>query len=883
MPLRTGDRLGPYEILTPLGTGGMGEVYRGRDTRLGRDVAVKVLPPAFAEVAHRVLRFEREARSASALNHPNIVTIYEIGTSGSVHYIAMELVDGESLRGLLLDGPLPLRRLLDVAIQLGEGLSRAHASGIVHRDLKPENVMVTSQGHVKILDFGLAKLTQSGDDGASAEARDATATQDGMIVGTAGYMSPEQATGAAVDYRSDQFSFGAILYEMSTGARAFHRASAPQTLAAIIQDEPEPIAARNPRIPAPLRWTTQRCLAKKAADRYASTEDLARELRTIRDNLSEASTARDAPILPVGPPRKRRARIASGIAAAALIALGLVGWRLRQSDFFWKNPLAGARFTRVTDWEGEEVDATLSSDGKFVAFVAADGGRVDAWVSQVGSDQLLNLTRGRIAVTNGNRRRNIGFSEDAARVWIGVSELEKTGRISDVWIAPTMGGDARLFLAGAVSVAWSPDRTRMVYNDAAAAQALFIADRTGANSRRILAGEAGVRNNYPIWSPDGRFIYFARGITSSYDMDVWRIPAEGGAPERITNHHSRVSYPAFLDARTLIYTASRPDSGTGLYAMDIHRRIPHAVSSGLEEYVSIAASSDGRRLAATVANPTFHLWTVPITDHVADDRAAAPFTVPVVKAAEPRFGLRELFFLSSKGGARGLWRSKDGVVTELWSGSEGAVTAAPAVSPDGGRIAFVVRQQDLGRLYVMAADGTGPRRLTGSIDVRDAPSWSSDGKWIAVVAPDRTEQPVYKVPVDGGAPVRLVGGVNTSPLWSPDGRLIVYCVQRDGPLCRMQAITPEGQPAPLPENEVNWGGTRYRFLPDGKAMVLMRENDRGADFWLLDLPSGGLRRLTNLPAGYEVGSFDVSPDGKQILYDRFRENSDIVLIDRAAS
>jgi Tol biopolymer transport system component len=423
----------------------------------------------------------------------------------------------------------------------------------------------------------------------------------------------------------------------------------------------------------------------------------------------------------------------------------------------------------------------------------------------------------------------------------------------------------------------------MVYNNADAAQELFVADRTGANSRKILAGEPGVRNNYPIWSPDGRFIYFARGITSSYDMDVWRIPADGGAPERITNHHSRVSYPAFLDARTLIYTASRPDSGTGLYAMDIHRRIPHAVSSGLEEYVSIAASSDGRRLAATVANPTSHLWTVPITDHVADDRAAVPFAVPVVKAAEPRFGPGELFFLSSKGGARGLWRSKDGVVTELWSGSEGAVVAAPSVSPDGGRIAFVVRQQELGRLYVMAADGTGPRRLTESIDVRDAPSWSSDGKWIAVVAPDRTEQPVYKVPVDGGAPVRLVGGVNTSPLWSPDGKLIVYCVQHDGPLCRMKAITPEGHPAALPESEVNWGGTRYRFVPDGKAMVLMRERDRGADFWLLDLSSGGLRQLTNLPAGYEVRSFDVSRDGKQILYDRFRENADIVLIDRAAS
>ena len=882
MPPQTGEHLGPYRILAPLAAGGMGEVYRGRDTRLGRDVAIKVLPAALAEVPQRVARFEREARSASALNHPNIVTIYEVGTSGSLHYIAMELVAGESLRSLLLDGPLPVRRLLDIAIQLGEGLSRAHASGIVHRDLKPENVMVTAQGHVKILDFGLAKLTQPDaiGDGASERPPDASATQDGIILGTVGYMSPEQATGAPVDYRSDQFSFGAILYEMATGGRAFQRASAPQTLAAIIQDEPEPIAARNPRVPAPLRWTVQRCLAKKPSDRYASTEDLARELRTLRDNLPEASgpdRARSAAGEPAG---KRRSWTLAAIAAAALLTLGIVGWRLRQSDYFWSNPLAGARFTRLTDWEGEEVDATLSGDGKFVAFVSDQAGPFDAWVSQVGSDQLLNLSRGKIPVTNGNRRRNIGFSEDDARVWIGVSDPEGTGRVSDLWIVPTMGGDARLFLPGAVSVAWSPDRARMAYHTADAAQAILVADRTGANSKRILVGEPGVRNNYPVWSPDGRFIYFARGITSPYDMDIWRIPSDGGALERITNHHSRVSYPAFLDARTLIYTASRPDSGTGLYAMDIHRRIPHDVSSGLEEYISIAASSDGRRLAATVANPTSHLWTAPIADHVADEGAASRLSVPVVRAAAPRSGPGQLLFLSSKGGADGLWRSKGGVVSELWRGSEGAVMAAPALSPDGARVAFVVRQQERGRLYLMAADGTGSHRLTESLDARDAPSWSSDGKWVAVVASERTEQPLYKVPVEGGAPVRLVGGVNTSPVWSPDGRFIVYCVQGEGPWCGMKAITPDGNPFPLPEAKVDNGGNRYRFLPGGKSMVLMQGKDRGYDFWLLDLAGGRRRRLTDLRPGYDMRSFDVSPDGKQILFDRFRENSDVVLIDR---
>jgi Tol biopolymer transport system component len=883
MPLDPGARLGPYEILSPLGAGGMGEVYRGRDTRLGREVAIKVLPSALARDPERVRRFEREARSASALNHPNIVTIYEIGSSDSVSYIAMELVNGDSLRALLLEGALPVRRLLQIGAQMAEGLAKAHASGIVHRDLKPENVMVTEEGHVKILDFGLAKLTQpdsSGEDRPQSP-EVSVATQEGIILGTVGYMSPEQASGASVDYRSDQFSFGSILYEMATGRWAFRRASAPQTMTAIIQDEPEPIAALNPRIPAPLRWTVQRCLSKEARNRYASTEDLARELLMIRDNLSEASSGLGA--LPAGPvpaPR-RRWWIPAAIAAAILLAVGIVGWRLRQSEYFWKNPLAGARFTRLTDWEGSEFDAAISSDGKFVAFISDQAGPFDAWVIQVGSNEVRNLSRGLFPVLYGNRHRNLGFSGDDSHLWIGVDGKGSTGNLSDAWLVPTIGGNPRLFLAGAVTVAWSPDRARLVYNTADVVQAMFVADRSGANSKRILVGEPAIRNHYPVWSPDGRFIYFARGITSPYDMDIWRIPSEGGSIERLTNHHSRVAHPAFLDERTLIYMASRPDSGSGLYVMDIDRRVPHPVSLGLEEYISIAASADGRRLAATVANPTSHIWTAPITDHAVGEGAVSRFSLPVVRAAAPRFGPGQLLFLSSKGGAEGLWRLRDGAATELWRGSEGAVVAAPAISPDGTQIGFVIRHGERGHLYVMAADGTGTRRMAESLNARDAPSWSPDGRWIAVVASDGTEQPLFMVPVDGGAPVRLLGGVNTNPLWSPDGKFIVYCEQDVGPSCLLKAITPERQPFPLPDIKVFFGGNRYRFFPGGKALVLMLSKGRaGYDFWLFDLATRRLRQLTNLrTTDYSMRSFDVSPDGKQILFDRFRENSDVVLID----
>ena len=293
MTLSSGTRLGPYEILSPLGAGGMGEVYRARDTRLEREVAVKVLPSALASDPERLKRFEREARSASSLNHPNIVTIYDIGSTGSVSYIAMELVNGEPLRTLLTEGALPTRLLLQLGTQIAEGLAKAHAAGIVHRDLKPDNVMVTEDGLVKILDFGLAKLTQPDTSGGGRTQAPTVsgATEEGIVLGTVGYMSPEQATGKSVDFRSDQFSLGSILYEMATGRRAFQRASAPQTLAAIIQDEPEPIATVNPRFPAPVRWIIERCLNKDVRTRFASTDDLANDLATVRDHLSEATSA----------------------------------------------------------------------------------------------------------------------------------------------------------------------------------------------------------------------------------------------------------------------------------------------------------------------------------------------------------------------------------------------------------------------------------------------------------------------------------------------------------------------------------------------------------------------------------------------------------------
>ena len=314
MTLASGARLGPYEIVAPLGSGGMGEVYRARDTRLGRIVAIKVLRGDLAAAADRIERFEREARSASALNHPNIVTIHDVGVEGGTSYIAMEWVDGSSLRDVVSSGkPHAPAIVATIGAQIAEGLARAHAAGIVHRDLKPDNVMLTTDGLVKILDFGLAKLVPTVSDAGASQATQSADTKAGVLLGTVGYMSPEQAVGGAVDFRSDQFALGVILYELATGMRAFKRDSTPQTLTAIIEDDPEPVQNHNPRVPQQLARIITRALAKKPSDRYESTRDLARDLK---DLVHDSSTSQAS----VGPTR-RRSTVAMISAAAALVVV----------------------------------------------------------------------------------------------------------------------------------------------------------------------------------------------------------------------------------------------------------------------------------------------------------------------------------------------------------------------------------------------------------------------------------------------------------------------------------------------------------------------------------------------------------------------------------
>jgi Tol biopolymer transport system component len=555
-----------------------------------------------------------------------------------------------------------------------------------------------------------------------------------------------------------------------------------------------------------------------------------------------------------------------------------------------ENPLANAQFARLTDWEGTEGAAEISPDGRFVAFIADRAGEFDLWLKQVGTGEFINLTAN-IAPLSGPHPllRTFGFSGDGAEIWFTLAGDPVRQR---KMLMPMTGGAARAFLTECDSTpSWSSDAARVVYfrgrcgPDTIGGDPLFVGDRTGGDARQILAPEKAVHNHNPVWSPDDRWLYFVhgfvRGLNWTDDMDVWRLRPTGGSPERLTHQNAAVTFLAPLDARTLLYVARAQDgSGPWLWALDAERKVTRRVSSGLEKYTSVAASRDGRRIVATIADPTVSLWTVPILERPAEDRDVHRHPVTTTRALAPRFGGTSLFFLSARGTADGLWRFQDGQAFEVRKGTDGPLFEPPAVSRDGNRVAVVIGTEGKRRLAIVSSDGTGLRGLAPSIDIDGTADWSPDGAWIVTGGTDDANGPaLFKIPVDGGAPVRLVAGQAVNPVWSPDGDLIVYAGPLlPGQIAPLLGVRPDGAPVELPPLQVRTDG--FRFVPNGTGLVYLPGNqNQSFDFSLLDLATRKTRQLTRLGNQGQIGFFDITPDGTEIVFDRSRENSDIVLIE----
>ncbi len=617
-------------------------------------------------------------------------------------------------------------------------------------------------------------------------------------------------------------------------------------------------------------------------DRMGSVYAFRAELEAWAASRQLKSSTGGAPAAPALPPSRFSVRpgVVMAAAAAAALTIGAGIW-LRAIESFWQSPLAGARFQRVTDFDGTEQAAAVSRDGRFVAFLADRDGPMDVWVTQVGSGRFQNLTRGSAAELVNPSVRMLGFSPDGSFVtfWVKRPDGSSTGTIS-VWSVSTFGGQPRPLLEGVAESAFSPDGARLVYHTAGPGDPMFVTDagRT-SDGRRIFTAPAGTHAHYPLWSPDGRFIYFVLGSLPD-KLDIWRIRAEGGPAVQITSHHGRVEHPVLLDARRLVYLASDPDgSGPWLYSMDVERRIPHRLSSGLDRYTSLAANMDGSRLVATLASPRRTLWRVSIDGpkETAADAARLPLTTGT--GFSPRFGPGYLLYVSENGAGESIWKIADGEARVLWSRAGARIFGGPAVGSDGRRIAFSVRQDGRTLLYVMQADGTNARVVSRSLELQGAPAWAPNGESITSAAVQGGMPRLVSVPLDGRAPSPVANEYALDPVWAPDGRFVVYSGPDIGTAFTVRAATTDAAPYALPSLTLTRGARHIAFLPGRRALVLLRGEIQHKNLWLVDLETGAERQLTNFPPAFDVRDFDISPDGREAVVERAQEQSDVVSLD----
>ena len=855
MTLTTGTVIGSYEILGPLGAGGMGEVYRARDSRLSREVAIKVLPEALSSDTDRLRRFEKEARSASALNHPNIVTIHEVGSIQSTSYIVMELVDGVTLREIIAEAPLPPRRLLNLAAQIAGGLAKAHGSGIVHRDLKPENVMVTDDGHVKVLDFGLAKLIER-EPAPGKETGAATVsagTEPGIVMGTAGYMSPEQASARPLDFRSDQFSFGSMLYEMATGKHAFARATKPETLTAIIRDEPEPIAALNPKLPAPLRWIIERCLAKDPRERYASTEDLARDLTHIRDHLSEASIV-SSPMVAARPPRRRWLLGVAALAAATV--LGLLAGR-----FAWKAPPSPApTFHRLTFRRGLLINARFAPDGRTVVYSANwEGAGSNIYLTQLGSSESRQLLEdadvfdvsisGELAVmvpagAQGTLARMpmMGGAPRPVVAGIGWADADWDSDGKALAVVRSVSGTNRLEYPVGTTLyqttnligqpRFSPDGDRLAFFERGTDWTVAVLDVSSKERRTLSSGWDEIRGGMPAWTPDGREVWFTASEPGQPEA-LWAVGVSG-------KHRLVARVPGFLE----LFDISKDERvlvGHHILLTSLFCLAPGETTvrdlSWLSQSIPTALSSDGK-------------------------------TIVISEGFEGGGPAGSIYLRKTDGSAA--IRLGDGTGTSL--------------SPDGNWVIALVPSLGGKPLRVdLLPTGPGePRTLISrGLEIVRRAEWMPDGRrFIFWGTESGRRERLYLMDVATGRYRPLTPeGVRTAlfgAFVSPDGSQVLAVQGSERLLWPVEGGDPVSIPG-LADGEVP-----FQFTPDGRALYVVRPGEKSARIWLLDRFTGKRRLWKEIqpadsPAGIE--SLFLTPSGDAYAYASIRPVSTAYVVD----
>lgn len=624
----------------------------------------------------------------------------------------------------------------------------------------------------------------------------------------------------------------------------------------------------------------------KVGSVYAFRSELDSWWRTRKITSAESAvrspTDSDVPVAAESSPfvtPRRRLSVWWVVATATVLALGLAAWQLTRDSGSTGTLFTGARFQQLTDFGGNEQTAALSRDGRFVSFLSDRDGQMDVWVTQIGTGQFHNLTRGSAPELVNPSVRTLGFSPDGAFVTFWARKSGRSGQ-SDIgiWAAPILGGSPRPYLEGVAEFDWSRDGSRLVYHTPGAGDPMFVRD-SGQEPRQIFSAPPGLHAHFPVWSPDESFIYFVQGTLPDH-MDVWRVKPSGGPPERMTNHDSRVSHLVFLNAQTLAYLASDSDgSGPALYSHDVIQRTTQRLSFGVERYTSLAASSDGRRLVATVSSPKGALWRVPGVDSLANASAPQPILLTTSSGFAPRLGSGFLLYVSSKGENDSIWKLQGGVSTELWSAPETRITGAPAISPAGDLIAFVAQRNRQSSLHVTNIDGTNARIVTSALQLRGAPAWAPDGQSITVAVVADGVPRLFSVPLDGSTPTSLVPEHSIDPVWSSDGRLLVYSGPDIGTTFQVKAVAADATTTPLVTMPLSRGARHLAFMPGGRSLIVLRGEIVHKDLWLIDLETGAERQLTHFSPDFNVRDFDVSPDGREIVLHQQQERFNIVLID----
>ena len=882
MRLAAGHRLGAYETLSLLGAGGMGEVYRARDLRLGRDVAIKILPADRLADQDRRRRFVREAQAASALNHPHIVTIHEIGSADGMDFIVMEYVAGQTLEALLRPG-IPLGKALVVAIAIADGLAKAHEVGIVHRDLKPSNVIVGDGDVVKILDFGLAKLVAPAEPRPQDDAETAEPTCSGMIVGTPAYMSPEQASAGMVDSRSDIFAFGALLYEMVTRRRAFAGRSAAETLAAVLSAEPPSASALITDLPVGLEKLIARCLRKEPAKRFQHMADVKVELEEIQQGWRSTGRAER------NHRRSRHARLVGG-AIVSLLASVLV-WH------FGGSAEAPPRLRQLTTYRGSELHPALSPDGEQVAF---------SWVGEPGPDDLKRPSRHIwLKLVGGSELRQLtggpgddrfpSWSPDGAQIaFLRTTPPPARPRTTTIHLVSPLGGvERRLgdFLAAVSPIAWTFDGRRIAAagagvarQDAPSAGAIHLVPLDGSPPLAITHPPGGTFHVNPAFSPDRRrMVYLARQDTSGgpptyievVDLDGDFRPT--AAPRRLT--------PQPLEATTVSWA---PDGQSVVFA------VGHGASTSYLARVGIRGTDRPERIELIGAGAAFPFVSpqsrrlVFVRWHNEEDIYAfepggppRPVIVSSLDDREPSYSPdgRQIAFGSSRSGDnREIWLADvDGSNPVQLTRGPGRWLGGPSWSPDGRRIVFDSQGEDLIRdMWVIDVGGAPPRRLTHGPMSQGMGCWSPDGRWIYYRRYHPGGADIWRIPSEGGVPERMThAGQASKPRISSDGKTLYY-KESDGE-ARLWALPLEGGPARVVVDCVN-----QRNLDTGPAglyYVGCSSEQRGLPLYRLDPVTRRSQLLGRIEVEIDILGIAAPRLGGSVLFTRWSSEADLVLVD----